>query len=241
MELEIEGIVISTTPIKEKDAMINLLTPNGRVGFFARSVMSYSNKNSSSCLLFSHSRFLLGSRGDNLSLKKGEIVNSYYKLYESIETMTALSIMSEMTMKLLHEDEGSEYDLFLKILNCLSSGFDSLTLITIYLANLIKLSGYSLNYDCCINCGSTKNIVAVSYYNGGFICSKCNENRLSKEENQYLKTFRYVFKVDINDIDKIELNRKITKRLLKDLLDYIKDKFSFRKWNGEELYFNSID
>ena len=63
---------------------------------------------------------------------------------------------------------------------------------------------------------------------------------LTKKENMYLKVFRYLFMVDINQYDKVVLNKTTTKKVLHDLLDYIKEKYSFKKWNGEELYFNSI-
>ena len=241
MELIVDGIVISSTPIKEKDAMVNLLTKNGRVGFFARSIMSLNSKNASSCLLFSHSSFTLSSKGESLSLKKGEIITSNYKLYESIETMTCLQFMSEMTLKLLDEDEGSTYEYFLKILELLNEGFDSLTLITIYLAKLIKLSGYSINYSNCVECSSKKNIVSLDYNVGGFICNKCaSKFNLRKKEDEYLKIIRYIFMVDIDNFNKVILNRTLCKKILKELLDYIKERYSFKKWNGEELYFSTI-
>ena len=79
--------------------------------------------------------------------------------------------------------------------------------------------------------------LALSFYLG----KKQKNDLLNRKDEPKIKEETRYEKVENDDIDKIELNRKITKRLLKDLLDYIKDKFSFRKWNGEELYFNSID
>lgn len=242
MDIEIEGIVIGITPIKEKDAMVNVLTKDGRIGFFARSIMNPSSKNHSSCLLYSFSKFTLISKGNTLSLKSGELINSNHKLYNSINIMTSLGIMSELTIRILDENEGRIYSIFIRILELLINGFDSLTLINIFIANIIKLSGYVLNYDCCIYCSSNKNIISLSYFDGGFVCNNCNKIYSNKRySNDYLKSFRYVFKVDETHYDKVILDSNISKELLSDLFDYLKEKLSIKKFNSKDMFFNLMN
>ncbi len=240
MEIEIEGIVLSQTPYKEKDSMINVLTYKGRVGFYARGILSLSSKNASSCLLYSHSRFILSSRGENLTLRKGELISSFYNLYESIESMTLLGLISEVILKIVDEDDGRIYPIYLRILNLLKDGFDKLTLLAIFLAKIINYSGYALNYSSCVLCGSKKGIVGVDYNQGGFICAKCYQE-INSQNNLYLKSFRYIFMVDLIDYDKVVLNKSIALKLIKELLDYLKDKFQLRKFNAEELFFRSLN
>ncbi len=236
MELDIEGIVIRQTPYKEKDAIVNVFTSQGIATFYARSILALTSKNASSCLMYAYSRFLLSSHGDKLLLRKGELIDSFYNNYESIEKMTCLGVMSEVVFKIAGEDDGRLYAFFLKILNLLKNNFDILTLLCIFLAKAINYSGYALQYEECIQCSSKKNIVAVDYNLGGFVCKKCLKTK-EVENNLYLKIFRYVFKVDIQDIDKNILNKSICMRLIKEFLAYLKAKFGFYNFASETMFF----
>lgn len=239
MEIEIEGIVLRQVVYKEKDAMMTILTPNGIASFFARGILSLTSKNAASCLVYAHSRFILSSSGERLSLRKGQLINSFYKNYESVLKMSALGLMSEVIFKISNDDDGRLYSPFLKILNLLSNDFDVITLITIYLAKAILFSGYSLTYDKCYLCRSKRSIVAVDYLNGGFVCKKCAVN-LTPRSAIYLKTFRYVFMVEEDNYAKVTLNKTVCLNLITDFLNYLKNKFAFYKWNAQEMFFNAL-
>lgn len=239
MEIEIEGIVLRQTPYKEKDAIISVLTEKGIASFYARGILSLTSKNASSCLVYAYSRFLLSSRGDKLTLRKGELIDSFYNNYQSVLKMTSLSLMSEVVFKISGDDDGRLYPSFYRILNLLKDDFDVLTLITIFLAKAINYSGYALQYEECTQCGSKRSIVAVDYSLGGFICKKCLKNN-SIESSVYLKTFRYVFKVDVVDYDKIVLNETVCKRLIHEFISFLKDKFSLYTIASEEMFYESL-
>ncbi len=234
MELEIEGIVLRQIPYKEKDAMMSVFTEKGIASFYARGILSLTSKNASSCLIYAYSRFLLSSRGDKLSLRKGELITSYYQIYSSVNKMTILGVMSEIVFKVSGDDDGRLYPSFYKILNLLKEDFDELTLLCIFLAKAILYSGYSLQYEECYQCGSKKNIVSVDYRNGGFICAKCAKNIIS-ESAVYLKTYRYVFMVDLDNYNKVKLNHTICKRLINEFFKFLKDKFGFYRFTSEEM------
>ena len=46
------------------------------------------------------------------------------------------------------------------------------------LAQIVKSSGYALEYNSCVLCGSKTNIVNISYTHGGFICKKCASSKM---------------------------------------------------------------
>lgn len=239
MELEIEGIVLRQTPYKEKDAIVSVLTKNGIASFYARGILALTSKNASSCLLYAYSRFLLSSASDRLTLRKGELIDSFYNNYQSVEKMTMLGLMSEIVFKVSGDDDGRLYSSFFRIIYLLKENFDVVTLMTIFLAKAILFSGYALQYDECLQCGSKKNIIGVDYLNGGFICAKCNKFN-NVESSLYLKTFHYVFKVDEMNFNKNVLNKEICMRLIREFLAYLKKNFSFYRFNAEEMFFEVI-
>lgn len=239
MEIEIEGIVLRQVPYKEKDAMMTVLTEKGIASFYARGILSLTSKNASSCLLYAYSRFLLSSSGDKLSLRKGQLIDSYYQNYQSVVKMSALSLMSEIVFKISGDDDGRLYHPFFKIIFLLREDFDPLTLVSIFLAKAILFSGYSLQFKECAQCGSKKGIVTIDYANGGFLCHKCAQNK-ANEAPLYLKTFRYVFLIDEENYNKTSINKKIAIRLINEFLNYLKDRFGFYKWTSQEMFFEAI-
>lgn len=234
MELEIEGIVLRQVPYKEKDAMMAVLTEKGIASFYARGILSLTSKNASSCIIYAFSRFLLSSRGDKLTLRKGELITSYYQNYSSVNKMMILGVMSEIVFRISGDDDGRLYPAFKRILELLKDDFDELTLLCIFLAKAILYSGYSLQFEECYQCGSKRNIVAVDYINGGFVCAKCKKSGVA-ESPTYLKTYRYVFMVNLDNFNKVKLNQTVCKRLINEFLKFLKDKFGFYKFASEEM------
>jgi DNA repair protein RecO (recombination protein O) len=241
MVLEVEGIVIKQVPYKEKDAMVSVLTKDGTVSFLARGILNPTSKNASSCLLFAYSSFTLNSRQDKLTLTQGKLIKSYYHLYESLEKMAAIQLICELIIKCLDEENGNIYPYLFKMLDLLSNDFDSRTLSLICIANIIKESGYALEYDECVNCGNKKNIVSYSLSQGGFICCKCLKLESELKSPEMLKTFRYIFKVTPDLMDHYVLNKKLSLDLIKDLSEYLKDCFSIKEIKALEIYFSSLN
>lgn len=165
MQIEIEGIVIKQNPYKEKDAMVSVITKNGIVSFLARSILSISSKNKSSCLPFSYSIFTLSSKQDKLTLKQGKLIRSYYHFYESLEKLSSINLIGECINKFVDEDDTNLYQYLVSYLELLDRGFDEATLTSIVLAQIIKSSGYSLEYNSCICCQNKRNIIGVDYQN----------------------------------------------------------------------------
>ena len=240
MVIEIEGIVIRQVQYKEKDAMVSVLTKDGTVSFLARGILSPTSKNASSCLLFAHSNFTLNSKQDKLTLTHGKLIESYYHLYESLEKMAAVQLVSELIIKCLDEDNGSIYPYLKRMLELLSEGYDSKTLTLITIAHIIKESGYGLEYDECVVCGSKKNIVSYSFSQGGFLCYKCIGNNLVLSP-EHLKSYRYIFKVDENNMDHYQINSKICLELINKLCSYLCECFSIKEIKAQEIYIRSVN
>ncbi len=241
MNIDVTGIVLRINAYKEKDAMVLVLSENGTISFLARGVLSLTSKNASSVLLYSHSLFNLSSKGNNLTLTQGKLISSFSSMYESLEKMSAISFLSEVIIKCLDEKIGQLYSYLLKCLELINQNFDTLTLVCIVLANIIKLSGYSLNYSSCVYCSDNLHIASVSYPEGGFICSNHLKKYHDAQGEDYLKTFLYSFKVGVNKMDHYTFNKITAVKLLKDLSLHLKNSFGISSFKGEEMYLRSID
>ena len=236
MKIDIEGIVIRQNPYKEKDAMVSVLTKDGIVSFLARGVLSISSKNKSSCLPFSYSAFSLNSKADKLSLQQGKLIKSYYHFYNSLENLASINLISECIIKFIDEENTYLYAYLKSYLELLDQGFDEITLTAIMLAQIVKNSGYDLDYSSCVKCGSKNNIVHVSYHEGGFICSKCVNKKQDIDSQEYLKSFRYVFMVPSDMLDHYKLEHDVGQRLIKEFCSYLSESFGFKDIKSLEIY-----
>ena len=240
MKIEVEGIVIKQNPYKEKDAMVSVLTKDGIVSFLARSILSINSKNKSSCLPFSYSSFTLNSKLDKLSLVQGKLIKSYYHFYNSLDKLASINLILECIVKFIDEDNTSLYSYLKSYLELLDGDFDVITLTSIMLAQIVKNSGYALNYSSCVSCGSKEGIVQVNFNEGGFICKKCLKPRSKIQGKEYLKTFRYLFMVPSDMLDHYVIDKEIGISLILEFSDYLSKSFGFNDIKSLEIFKETI-
>ena len=220
---EIEGIVIRLTHFRDNDMMVSVLTSEKIISFLARGVMKIESKNAPSVNIYNKSRFTLSSSKDGLSLRNGEIISSYQNAKESLSTLVVLDFLGEITNRLiLSEDAPKAYIWLEKCLECLSQGYDPLTIALIYLGAILRISGNSLEVDSCLICHQKRPIVAMNYSKGGFICEECLLSlNGSKTPVGELKILRYIFKVTPETLSRVCFDVKDAKHVLKDLEKFI--------------------
>lgn len=231
----VKGIVLRQVQYKEKDCMVSALTEEGIISFLARGILSPSSKNASSCLLYNYSEFTLSYKQDKITLTQGKSIKTFSKLYSSLSAISIASFMGETTLKFMDSDNRFIFNYFLNALYALEEDFDGATILAIFLAKIIKYSGYSLNYSECVKCSSKKEIVMVDYSEGGFLCSKC-VNKYIDQTADYLKSFRYVFMVDQDNIKHAKLKEDISIRLINEFSNYLCDCFDVPKLNSLDLF-----
>lgn len=236
-EVVINGIVIKQVPYGENDAIITCLCENGIVTFKARGVLKPSSKNMSSCLMYAYSEFTLEQKKSNNYLTKAKLISSNYKLYENLEYMTCLGLISECINTFLDEKVSKLiYDSFHLLLKGINDGFDIYTLTLINLAKIVKESGYGIDVNSCIRCGGKKSIVSINLNEGGFICKKCCTAQDEVKSTTYLKTVRYVFNVDLDNYYHYVLDKKVTIKLIREYVFYLQECFGYKKLKFFELF-----
>lgn len=196
--MEIDGLVLRVSAYRDYDAMVNVITERSSFSFLARGVRKIQSKNSFSLLPLAQSHFDLLKTKDGLSLKTGSIINSHAKLRDSYRGLMMMDFITEVTTKFLVEkDLHKAYQSIKEILKLLEEGFDHYTLAIIYLAFILRESGYGWNISSCQKCGQKKGIVALNVSSGGFICQNCFDGQNgAKLSSRLLKIIRYIFMVE---------------------------------------------
>ena len=125
---------------------------------------------------------------------------------------------------------GDFYETFLEdAIMALKNGVHYLKVALIYIAKIISISGYELEFNHCVYCGSKENIVSFSFSEGGFVCKKCatEETRNDLTPNQ-LKLLRASFLVKNFDIPDLIFNVEDGLYLLNKYGEFIDDGLGYR-------------
>lgn len=200
-------IILSITKYKEKDAIVNAVSENGYVSLTAKGILDPKCKNHelNNILSIVDVDFIDGDYKYPI-IKRSKVLVSPVDLNSDYYLMSTLMLLSESTLHLLDE---SEYHKMFNSLNeailALKNGENYLKVALVYLARIITISGYQLEFNHCIYCGGKENIVAFSFSEGGFICKNCaNEETKNDLTPKQLKLLRATFLVkDYNIPDNI--------------------------------------
>jgi DNA repair protein RecO len=224
MLTEVEGYIVHISTYKDNDAMLNVFTKDGPVSFLARGVLKPTSKNAAACQLLSYSRFSLESgKNGALSLKEAQSLTPIDGR-DSLERLTAFSFMSELTAKLIQDDEEKEaYPWLDASLKALEGNADAFSVCLIYFAHLLILCGYGLDVDECIYCQSKTNIKGVSYTDGGFVCANEMDEGAVALDPRHLKILRYIFRCGIVDIARVSFTKEECQGFIQSLSQYLAD------------------
>ena len=208
--MEFEGIVIRQTSFKQDAAMISVLTKDRIRSFLAKGVLKMTSKNAPSVNLFTKSLFQTfhGVEGD--WLRVGKTISSYPNVTKDFEKLAILDFISEITNTLVGDSDAKGlYEFLDKTLESLNGDFSPLTALLIYFAKVLIVAGYGLDVDSCVICGKKDQISALSYKDGGFICKNCFDGlNHVKTDPRKLKIIRYIFKVDVDNFQKIAFSNE---------------------------------
>lgn len=174
-------IVLSKTEYKEQDIIVNAISEEGPISFKARSALSPTNpfKWLYNPLTVAEVEFAGPQTYKYPILKRAVLISSPMKEEQDLNHLLAINIVAEATIKMLEENERRLLykDLLAFIDAYKSKSCDLLLVLLIYIAKAIKYAGFELEVNKCVHCGSSKEIVAFSFDEGGFICKNClNEN-----------------------------------------------------------------
>ena len=241
--LEIEGIVIKTTPYKERDAIIEIITQDGFFSFLARGIMKVDSKNALFVSLYTHARFELEEgKGGHYSLRSGTLLDSPANSMNDLYCLLAFSNISELALKFFDEKSAAAYYpyLFEAFQGLYHKEGDPFTLVGILAAKALQLSGYAVETKGCVECGNKSGIVSFDFHSGGFLCHKhFNPNTQKNQTPSYLKTVRFLFVVKKEEMLQYTMKEKDLIAILSDMKNFMYDA-SGVNWKGLDLWSRAI-
>lgn len=225
--MTINGIIIRTSCRKEYDGIVSILTNKGLLHFFARDVFKINSSNVMLNLPLLYANFVfLNSEKNNLIFKEIDpITNCFY--YSQFNKLIAMNFINEIINYFFKNDIVLIYDYLLEIINLINKqkihNQKILNLVTAFLAVSLRLSGFSLNVDnyCMISETKCSDIVGISFFDGGFISKK----KFSSSQHKFYspikcKILKFLFKIKIDDLKKINFPKQEIIEILDDLISY---------------------
>lgn len=236
--MEIEGIITSITQYRESDGIVNILTVDGFVTFTAHGIFKIDSKLSAICQLYNFVSVDLSEnrRSGYYTLKSGRIVKSLKSVYENVEAMLTLGFIVELAKKTLDEDNKSKiYNCVLLALNSVLDNGDLVTIRLVYLASIVSLVGLKIDVNECVRCESRKEIISLSFDDGGFVCRKCLTHFDTTKTPLYIKLARYVFITDISEAIIKVLPEFESRTLFRELYSFLSEQLDIKLKSYELL------
>jgi DNA repair protein RecO (recombination protein O) len=173
------GVVLRTTPLRESDLLVVLLTEHhGRITAVARGGRKSQRRFAGALQLLVLGRYQLGRppRGDLWNLESADIVREWNALASDVVAVAHASYIAELAGALMPTEtpEPLALELMVALWDALADGGPSPAVLrTIELA-LMDLAGHRVALDSCAACGRTDLTQAVfDPTRGGAICRPC--------------------------------------------------------------------
>lgn len=222
MERIIKGFVLRSVPYQENNAIVDVLTSEGIASFKARGVFKSGSKLAASIQLYTYGEYQLAYKNEtgNKTLVAGRVIDYLRPLFGNLSVSAVLALLTETIFKNPQIDNW--YQIFQLIFDTLKGTFSYGSLINIILKYNTIYAGCYLSADNCIGCGTTKNIVTVSFEQGGFLCASCaSRHNIPAKNNDYLRYFRYVLKAEYDNSNDFEIPKDIAKDMAIDFLNHL--------------------
>lgn len=221
-------VVLSITPYKEKDAIINAVNEQGEMDFLAKGILDPKNKNSALNNLLAVADIELNEGNYKYPvLKSATIIENPMKVTNDYYYLCSLMLMAEITKTLVQDDEKE------RIFNSLMSAVISIktaeapwAILLAYFAKVFKETGYEFEVNRCVFCGSKQGIVTFSFSDGGFICRDCFEQDMEKDlNNEQMLIIRSAFLVNDVSTATFAVSKENALVVLNKFFEFIKESY----------------
>lgn len=226
MYKKITGIIINEYPFEDTSKIINIFTPDGLVGVLAKGAKKIKSPFFGTTTRFSYGCFDINYKENGLStLKDANIINNYTNIKKDITKIGYITYITELSTKVYKHDSNKKiYNLYMSSVEKINEGFDPRIITIILRLQLLEYLGIKPIIDRCVSCSSQNNIITISSYLGGYVCTNCLNNEkivLTKT----VKLIRMLSLVDISKITKLDISDKVIQELEEFTDDYY-DRYS---------------
>lgn len=222
MNKKIEGIIISTVDYKESSKIINILTlTEGMIGVLAKGSKNIKSKISATSNVLTYGIFYLNyHKGSIPLLTEVDVIDSFKQIRKDIIKLNYALFLLELSSQVYKHDESKKiYELLIDGLNKINQGYDSQIITNIVELKMLQYLGIKPVVEKCVNCQRTTDIITISSYKGGYLCTNC----VGKETIFHLKTLQLIrmfYYIDLSKITKIDISETIKKEISLFIDDY---------------------
>lgn len=221
-------VILSISPYKEKDAIIDAIGENGDFTFLAKGIMNLKSKNYAlnNPLVVADIELQEGNYKYPV-LKSSTVIENPLKVNNDFYYLGCLFLIAEATKELLQpEERGNIFNSLIQAIICLKTANSPWAITICYLAKLFKETGYEFEVNQCVLCGAKKEIITFSFADGGFICRSCLEADMERDltKNQML-IIRAAFNTKDVSRATFEVGKEDAMVVLNKFFEFIKDSY----------------
>lgn len=212
---KVQGIVISEHNYSESSKIIHVITKDyGIISILAKGARRLKSSLRGVTGKLTYGYFHIYYKENKLStLISVDIINSFKNIKKDINKISYASFMIELSEQVIKSEFNEEvYNLLISSLKLIEEGLDPLVITNILELKLLDYLGVKPNFDSCVICGNKTDIVTISSYKGGYICSNCYDNEI-KVNTKTIKLLRLLYYVDIDRITKLEISDEVKKEI----------------------------
>ena len=223
-------IVLSISPYKEKDAVISAISEDQFITFLARGINNPKSKNIAinNALTIADIELMDGNFKHPV-LKSSKPLFTPLRLDMDSKYLGSLLFVNEIVNFLFPDEEKPKmFKAIEDSVNALKKNKDWLITLLWFMAQAIRLGGFELEVNKCVNCGSKRNIVAFSFVEGGFICQNCLGEGIEHDLNKnQMVLIRKIFNTrDLHLLDSAS-NYDETYILFRKFIEFIEEAFGY--------------
>ena len=236
----VKGYVLNITKYKENDGIVSILTSSGIESYKARAIYKLNSKFGNLLQSFMYGEFEICYPLENQIsfIKDIQDYKINKSIYSDFNKFTLLSFVAESILK--DPDLSNKFLIFDTVFKMIDQdNYNFKNIVLIVLKNHLLSNGSLLEADCCCKCGKKNNVVAVSFKDGGFLCSNCNPNPSFIKPNEFLIAYRYVIKADITKSNSFTISDEIFKELFALMYDELVNNVGI-KLNTESLLLENM-
>lgn len=220
-ELKVTAIVVSNSDYKENDKLVTLFSLElGILKANIKGVKQAKSKLKFACQPFFVGEFFLVKTGTTYLVKTVNAIDNFYDLTTNYDRYLVATIMMEACKLTLKEGMINE-QLFLNLLKhleliCYDTSTNELIILTKFMLNILKLSGFELNFDNCAVCGIKLTLNSnLSLSSNGIVCEACSDEYALKIEKNVYSSLKIINNSSLDRLSTIKLKKGV---LIHDLM-----------------------
>ena len=217
----IKGVVISETPYKESSKILNILTEEGIIGVISKGCKSLKSPLRVVSNKLTYAEYIIYYHEDSLStLKEGSIINNLSNIKTNLTLISYLIYITDLTKQVISEGDKSKiFNDYINTVLKIEEGLNPTILTNILEVKYLDYLGAPINFNSCVKCGNTSDIVTISSIEGGYICKNCYTNEIIYD-NKVIKMLKMYYLVDIKTIKELNISENVINSINDFLTDY---------------------